>query len=314
MSRYSRPPVWPAPAFLARPGIWLALLALILLPFLVPIPMLLQRSIIISTLGDRAHVVLLGALTMALYWRGPLAGRLDLVVPLAAVIGGGIEIVQMFVGRAALWHDFLLDLLGIGAAAGLIFWRGYGRRGGMVLMVVIMAVVVWELRTLPGRQAASLDLRERFPRLSAFDEVRPLTSWHGYGGSRISLADTPRGAALRLDALPSRIWPGVILRDFPHDWSAHDTLKMDLRLVRAAADSVEVGVRMDDYRGRRDDEWIAWRLAVTRQWRTVALPISNQSTHWSHRPFEPDDVYAMAIFFMQPPDTASLEIRRVHLQ
>lgn len=314
MSRYARSPAWPAPAVLSRPGIWIALLGALLLPFLVPIPMVLQRNLLIAALGDRAHVVLLAGFTLAFYWRGPVAGRLGTVMVLAAAVGGAIEILQLFVGRAALWHDFLLDLLGIGAAAGLVLWRGYGKRGGMALLVVILAVVVWEVRTLPERQAASVDLRRRFPRLSAFDEPRPLTLWRPYGDGRISLADSPRGNVMRLDAQPSRVWPGVILRDFPHDWSAYDTLKVDLRLAAATADTIDIGVRMDDFVGRKDADWLSWRLPVTGNWRTFALPVSGQVTHWSGRPFELDDVLSMALFFLQPADSVSMEIADVHLQ
>jgi hypothetical protein len=314
VSGFSRPPAWPAPALLARPGIWLALLGFLLIPFLVPVPDALQRDMVISTLGDRAHVVLLAALTLALYWRGPVAGRLGVVVVLAAAVGGGIEVVQMFVGRSALWHDFQLDLLGITAAAGLVLWRGHGRRGGMVLLVVALLVVVWELRTLPGRKAAAVAMGERFPQLSAFDQERPLVLWHGYGGSRMSLAESGRGPVLRLDARPSSIWPGVILRDFPHDWSAYDTLKVDLRLVRAPADTLPVGLRLDDYAGVRDHDWYTQRLFVTRGWRTLGVPLRDLTTHWSGRPFETDDVFALAVFFLQPADTVALEIGDLRLE
>lgn len=314
MSGFSRPPAWPAPAFLSRPGSWLALLAVLLIPFLVPIPMALQRDMVVSTLGDRAHVVLLGALTLALYWRGPVAGRLGAVVVLAAVIGGGIEILQLYVGRSALWHDFVLDLLGIGAAAGLVLWRGHGKQGGMALLVVCLMVVAWELRTLPERHTAAREMADRFPQLSAFDGERALTLWHEYGGGRISLAQAPRGKVLRLDVRPSEIWPGVILRDFLHDWSAYDSLKFDLRLARATADTMPVGFRMDDFEGRRDHDWCSRRFAVTRTWRTCAVPLHGRVTHWSGRPFEGDDVFAFAVFFMQPADSASLEMADFRLE
>ena len=62
------------------------MVALVLVvPFLVPIPRFLRYDLVISALGDRMHVVLLAAMTLALYWLGPLAGRLAAAALAAAV-------------------------------------------------------------------------------------------------------------------------------------------------------------------------------------------------------------------------------------
>jgi hypothetical protein len=309
-----REPAWPAPPFLGRPRAWLALLVLLLVPFLVPVPMVLRRDLLIATLGDRLHVVLLAALTLLLYWRGPLAGHLARSAIAAVLVGGAVEFLQLLVGRAALWHDFQLDLVGVALAVGLVLWRGHGRRAGLLLVLATVALTAWELRNLPARKLAVDELHDRFPVLSDFAGPRPLTLWMEHEDAEVDLATGPRGTVARLIAAPPAAWPGLILAYFPHDWSAYDALKLEVRLARAAADSVRFGVRLDDYRGRRDGDWLSRAYTVTGEWRTCTVPFVGQPTFWSERPFEPDDVFALSVFIVHPADSVVIEIADVRLE
>ncbi|MBM4131159.1 hypothetical protein FJ250_09035, partial [bacterium] len=107
-------PALPMPRLLRRRWLWFLVMALATLPFFVTVPLALRRHPAIAPLGDQFHVVLMAAVTILMYWRGPLRGRLWYAT-LAAVTGGAlIEFVQPLFGRSALVKDFLLDLVGIG--------------------------------------------------------------------------------------------------------------------------------------------------------------------------------------------------------
>ena len=309
-----RPPAWPPPAFLTRPRNWALVLILIVVPFLVPVPRVLRYDLVISTLGDRMHVVLLAAMTLALYWRGPVAGRPLVAAVTATLAGGLIELVQILVGRAALWHDVWLDLMGVTVALGLITWRGHGRRGGLVLMALALGVVVFEMRELPGQKRAADEMRNRFPVLANFEGPRALTLWNDRLGADPLIVPGALGPLLRMTGDPADPWPSLTLTRFPHDWSAFDSLKVDVRAVLDPGDTVRVGLRVDDHEGRDDGAWLSRSYRVANTWRTLALPLHEQTTFFDERLFENDDVFALAIFMIHPADTLVLEIDDVRLE
>ena len=123
------------PRFLTDPRFGLALLLVLIVPFLVPIPMELRRHPIIGPLGNQVHVVLMGVFTLLFYWWGPLRGRLLGSALATAGLGVAIEIVQMPLGRSAAVFDVVLDLVGVAIICGWVIWRGHGRRAGLVLAV-----------------------------------------------------------------------------------------------------------------------------------------------------------------------------------
>lgn len=211
----------PAPA-LKPPGLllkrWTGLVVLVLLivPFLVPIPQELRRHPVISPLGDQLHIILLAAMTLFLYWRGPLTGRLGGAALAAAAIGGAIEFVQELFGRQAFLEDFVLDLVGIGLVVGWIGWRGLGRRAGLALVLLLVAVIPYRLRHVPFLVAAAYDARQQFPVLADLERPYDHYLWRGNGAIVTSetVADSPDGAGrvVRFAAETATDWPAADLR------------------------------------------------------------------------------------------------------
>ena len=73
-------------------------------------------------------------------------------------------------------------------------------------------------------------------------------------------------------------------------------------------------VRLDDFQGVHDHDWLDAGFWATQEWQTFRLPIADRVTRWSLRPFDLSDVDCLAIFMPSPPDTISLEIDDIRLR
>ncbi len=317
MTNDPREPAWPPPRLLARWQTWTVLMAVLVVPFFVPIPVGLRRNVLISTLGDRLHIVLPAGITLLLYWKGPLRGRLSWAALASATIGGAIEFLQQLVGRTALLHDWLLDLMGIGLVVGWVGWRGHRRPLGLVLVAALVITALVQLRELPPTMLAVADARARFPVLEDFEGRHTWKLWGDNDGGALTMrrdaaASGERG--LRLSGGPPSHWPGATMRRFPHVWTGYTVLELTVRHTCATRDSVRFAVRLDDFPGVHDHDWLDAGFRASREWTTVQLPIADRLTRWSLRPFDLSDVDALTIFMPGPPDTVSLEIDDIRLR
>ena len=311
-----RDPAWPPPRLLARWQTWTVLMAVLVVPFFVPIPVQLRRDLLIATLGDRLHIVLPAGITLLLYWKGPLRGRIAWAAGAAALAGAAIEGLQEFVGRTALWHDWLLDLMGIGMVVGWVAWRGRRRRWGLALVAVLLVAAVAQLHWLPARMQAAAAARERFPVLEDFEHPYVWQLWKpndaALAVSRSAASAGERG--LRIVGAPPARWPGAAMRRFPHDWTGYRTLEFAARHGGAPGDSVRFAVRLDDFTGVKDHDWLDAGFVATDRWRTFTVPLAGRVTRWSRRPFDLADVDAMTFFLVTPRDTSTLLVDDIRLR
>ena len=317
MSAAPRDPAWPPPRLLARWQSWLVVMTVLVVPFFVPIPIGLRRNVLIATLGDRLHIVLPAGITLLLYWKGPLRGRLLAAAAAAAAAGGAIELLQELVGRTALLHDWLLDLMGIGMVVGWVWYRGHGRREGLVVVAALVITALAQLWSLPLTMAAAAEARARFPVIADFESRLADQLWNGNYDAELRVAAGAAAsgrAGLRITAAPSAAWPGANMRRFPHDWSGYRTLELKVRHANAGPDSVRFGIRLDDFQTLHDHDWIDRGYWATRQWRTVSIDFADRLTRWSGRPFDATDVDVLVVFLATPTDSVTLEIDDVRLR
>jgi hypothetical protein len=316
VSAAKRQPLVDAPAFLQR-WHWRVLLALVLLvPFFVPIPRELQNHPVWAGFGDRLHVILLGGTTLFLYWFGPLRGHLLRSVLGAAVIGGLIELLQLLVGRHALWHDFFQDLIGIGIVLGFVTWRGAGSRIGLVLMCSLVVLVPWQMREIPRVMSAKGLSAERFPLLADFETERERWLWSDDYDAEVGFAARAdgTGTALILRAPSKGLWPAAVHGRFPADWSNYDELVMEVRLVESAADSVRAVLAVQDYEGYRASRSIRRSFHATNEWRTVALRLYPLEDPPPRGELDLQDVFSLRVMVPQPEVEAVLAIDNLRLR
>lgn len=317
MDNDPREPAWPPPRLLARWQTWTVLMAVLVVPFFVPIPIGLRRNVLISTLGDRLHIVLPAGITLLLYWKGPLRGRLFWAALAAATVGGAIEFLQELVGRTALLHDWLLDLMGIGLVVGWVSWRGHRRPLGLVLVILLVTTALVQLRALPPTMLAVAEARDRFPMLEDFEGPHTWYMWSANDDAALTMTGAAAAAGhrgLRLTGGPPSRWPGAHVRRFPHVWTGYNVLEMTVRHTGAGVDSVRFAVRLDDFQGVHDHDWLDASFWATREWRTFRLPVSDRVTRWSLRPFDLSDVDGLTIFLPVPRDTVCIEIDDIRLR
>lgn len=321
MTSPHKPAIQP-PKLLLRWQTWATGMAAMLIPFFVPIPMVFRRSPIFSPLGDQLHIVLLAGVTLFLYWRGALAGRLWRSALVAAVIGGAIEFIQIPFGRHAAWLDFVADLMGIGLVVGYVLWRGHRQRVGLGLVVALLLVIPARLYYVPFVAAAAFHGRDIFPVIANLEGPHDRWLWDSNSAAVevVTSEDTPGGSGhlVRLAGGPPANWPGAEIRRFPHDWSQYGELLLDVRLVEGTSESQPFSVRCDDFVGRRDKTWIYSHFTATDTWQTFHVPLSDRpvtdgATEYG-RLFDRQDVDRVLIYLPRPQAHAVLEIDNLRLE
>jgi hypothetical protein len=311
-------PALPMPRVLRHAWVWLALMALVIVPFFVRIPIVLRRHPAISPLGDQFHVLLLAAVAMLIYWRGPLRGRLWPAMGAAIAAGALVEFIQPLFGRAALLKDFLLDLVGIGIIVGIVLWKGHRQRRGLVLMSVLLLSVPAQLYYLPGMVAASYQARRTFPLITDFESGLEHWIWNANYETQMSFVRVPDGeygptGVLRVGGGPPDHWPGVKMRRFPHDWSAYRAMEFDVRVVMAAGDSVPMSVRLDDYLGTRENRGARHAFFATKQWRTIRFDLTNAYLADKSRPLDTSDLELILVYLPRPSSPVIYELDNFRL-
>lgn len=312
-------PAISAPGFLRKWQVWSAMMALFLFPFFVHIPRSLNHHPVISPLGDQVHIFLFGGITLLLYWFGPLQGRIWLAAAASAVMGGSVEFLQLLVGRQALFQDFLLDLVGIGLVTSFVFWRGHGRPAGKWVFLLLLLSVPVRFYYLPWHISAAYRVREMFPVVANFETYGDRFLWSSTNKGQVSFSGIPdsptgKGHVLRVGGGPETFWPGGSMRRFPEDWSRYSALKMDVRLVEAPVDTFKFAVRLDDYEGIEENNWVSQSFYATRHWQTFTLPITDRQVWNGERNLNLKEMDRVIFFFAKPQVWAAIEVDNIRLE
>ena len=312
-------PALPAPGFLRHKVIWALLMVLLLFPFFIHIPRELNHHPVISPLGDQVHIVMFGAITLLLYWFGPLRGRLWWAALTSTILGGAVEFLQLLVGRQALFKDFLLDVVGIGLVVGFILWKGHGRQAGKWVFFLLLIIIPVQIWYLPWRIDAAYRSRDMFPVLADFETWGDRFLWGNNMKSEVSfhqVADSPdgEGGVLRLATDGATHWPGATMRRFPEDWTEYAVIKFDVRMVDAPGDSLKFGLRLDDYEGVKEKVWVSQTYAATSEWQTYTMDIADRKLWNSDRHLNCAEMDRFHFFFRKPETPLAIEIDNIRLE
>ncbi len=289
---------------------WSLLLAVLLAPFLVPIPLSLERDRVIRALGNLVHVPLFFLVTWFLWRRGPLAGRLARAVTVAIAAGVAVEIVQELCGRHARLRDFALDLLGIGLAVCWLQFRRLRSRRFLVAGIVLLLVVAAQLAHLPAKILARKLAAARFPSLADFESPREEANWGENDGGVFAAVPAPGGCWVgQLRAGPPDRYPGFLLRGFPRDWSGFRYLEWRARVLDPARPGdVEFFLRLDDFRGLKDDSWASRKFQAGTDWRAYRVDLRELAAAGKPRPVDLADVYSVLFFVNRPAEPVFLQL------
>lgn len=310
-------PVVQPPAILGRWQVWVVLLILLLIPFFVPIPRCLRYNPIIGHFGDHLHIPLLGAIYLMLYWKGRLRGRLWWGALTAAGIGGAIEFLQTLVGRGALLGDWFLDLLGIAIVLSFLLWRGQDSRLSLAVLIILLISIPLQSYELPRLIMATYESKERFPVLDDFDSPSSEILWHPRFD--VEMYFLPRSGNnpdhfLSVNCPANKSWPGALMLHFPGDWQDYTQLVFSARHHTAGLDSLDFGVRLDDWEGRKDSAWISDHFIATADWQTYRVPLTGRLVQSRKRLFDNSDVISILFYLASPPQDMILELDDLYLQ
>jgi len=279
-----------------RPRWWLPGALVLLLPFVVPIPEQLERMYLVRSLGVCAHFGLPFALVLLLHGFGPLKGRLGAVSVLAFLLAASCEIPQFLVGRHPRLQDAGVDLSGVVSAVGLLLHVRYGRRWGLILCLAGLSVLAYQLREYPGHVLGQRLARERFPLLADFEMDRELPLWSEKEDSGVSFGyeEHPDGGRLLCFAgEPEDLWPGVVMRLMPRDWSGYGKLVFDARVE--GPEPTYLWVRLDDFDSRDDDVWCGESFRLSAGWHRYELDLAAAAARVEERTFRLDDIDSLLL-------------------
>lgn len=294
-----------------------ALMTALLVPLYVWIPMELRHDPLIGPLGSRSyHIGLFLALTLLLYNRGPLKGRLKTVVAVCLLLGAATELLQTRFGRTATLEDWLLDAQGVSFALCWIWYRRTDRPTlPLIGALIVAALVFWPLRHLPVTVPEVWAARARFPLLEDFERPRSLEIWRKQSNITHSLVEIPgQGQVLQIDSVGKERWPGASTRALPWDWTGYAQLRVDCRLVDPSPDSLQVTIQLEDRAARDDVDIAMMSFQVGHQWQTLVVPLADLVSHNRRRPVAGHEILAVAVFATRPrPGPISMQIDNLRL-
>lgn len=287
---------------------------LLLVPFLLPVPEVLARRMILWELGDQLHLLLPALLALLLHERGPARGRPWLAAGLALLLSALAELGQQFVGRNPRLGDVGRDVIGIGIALCWLTWRARRSRLALVLGCLLLLWIPYELAQAPRGLSARRQSARAFPLLADFETGWQQWLWNSSDGGQVTYPASGAGHVLELRGRPGQEYPGADLVGFPGDWTPYRWLEFDARAVElGGADSIECLVRFSDYRARRDGAWRLQRFHARAEWQRVRIDLSDLPPRPGIRELRWNDIFNLLFFFGRPQTEVAIQIDNLRL-
>lgn len=274
------------------------------------------RDAFLAPLLDACHVLYFGGAAWLVTRTWPALAarpgwqRLGLLVAMAAVAGGVIELVQVPAGRSASLDDWGRDLAGA-AIGGLLATPGGAARRHVAAQVLALVLALWLLTPALLRAADWWRAWHAFPVLADFGVRADARRW--LHGRAASLAGVP---VLAVELPAARPWAGTALFGPLGDWRGYRTLSLRLHLDAGAA--VAMTLKLSDAghyeRGGAVDDRVNWRLRLQPGWQEVAIPLAAIATAGNGRAMDLARLRELALFVDAPlPHPRRLAIARVRL-
>jgi VanZ family protein len=275
---------------------WLPLLLLV--PFVVPVPGVLDRIYVLRALGGLAHFILPGLLTYYLYFLRGARGRLGRAALIAFLLSAGCELLQSFVGRHPRLHDAGIDLAGVLFASSFIM-RRQGRPRWLYLpamaCLLLLPIMYW---SLPGVIRAQNLARERFPLLADFETDAELKLWSlrdaNIGSLQLREYESAEGRYIGLVAEPDDLWPAVSVTCLPRDWTGYTNLSFDACIIDG--DRPYISLTLTDHEGVKNGRWCEKRMWVDDQWRGYELNLRELAANMEDGEIRLDDISRMSVY------------------
>jgi len=281
-------------------------------------PLDLPRAL--RPLLDLSHVPIFAlASGLLVRWVGPLARlnvglQLAVVLLLAFVVGGGIELLQPLFRRNASFDDAIYDLAG--AATGVLFcsrrrrdFSWHWRRG---LQVAILGVMLVASHRAVGWYLASSDAAARFPILADFETPYAAGLWSQ--GERTDAIARNGLHALHIH-FDGRGWSAVTLEPPREDWSAFRELRLSVFNPSTAPQPLSVMLADRSVPDRKGNQrpWFRQRVPLEPGWNDIAVPLAEVAVGNGEGPVDIRLIGFLTLEIPQPEGTTDLYLDDIHL-
>lgn len=275
---------------------------------------------VLRPLLDLSHVPVFAlASGLLVRWVGPLAQlgvrlQLAVVLLLAFLVGGGIELLQPFFRRNASFDDAIYDLAG--AATGVLFCsrrrRDFSWHWRRSLQVAILAVLLLASHRAVGWYLASSDALARFPILADFETPYAAALWSR--GERTDAIARNGLHALHV-AFDGRGWSAVTLEPPRADWSAFRALQLSVFNPSTAPQpfSVMLADRSVPDRMGNQRPWFRQRLSLEPGWNDITVPLTEVAVGSDQGPVDISHIGFLTLEVPQPEGKVDLYLDDIHL-
>ena len=293
---------------------WQLCLPFLIIPFLISIPDDLERMRAFRSLGSLFHVVLPFLLTLLLFKRGPLSGKIFYSGIVAFLAIALCEPLQILVGRHARYQDALIDLTGVLIAVCFVQWRaGFGRKW-LTGMLIVLLIFPWILWSVPGFIAAQQTAKERFPLLADFETKTEQALWDlntPAVNSLLNYESTSDNTFISVTGSAEDYYPGASAIGLPRDWSDYTRL---IFKARATQGKVLLTVRLDDFQSRSDAVWCGQQFKISETWEEYSVDLEKISESVTSRKFRMDDIDNILFYMYITKGTRTVQLDDIRLK
>lgn len=181
--------------------------------------------------------------------------RALVILVLAAVLGGGIELMQARIGRSAEWDDLRRDISGV-----LIYLTLRSQMAKVskkqyrwALRILGITVLLAELRPTTEGLVDDWSLRQQYPVLSNLEEPFEKSRWASDNEISLDAGIVRRGRTSLKVELDTTKYSGVTIRHLYRDWRGASQLRMSV--YNDGVSPLDLHIRVHDkehIRGRQD--------------------------------------------------------------
>lgn len=278
----------------------------------------------VQSAWDMGHVVFFFAATVVwIKWgrRGTVGNSVRgwvVVLASVAVIGLGIEGVQVLIGRSGEFSDLLRNLVGTVLALAFFAPDGGLQVGWARTTVRVVAMVLLIVASVPLLVALAdeISASRAFPVLADFETPFQLSRWESDGTLSVERDIVRNGRRALKVPLSTARYSKVNLQFFPGDWSQVSVLLASV--YNPHPDPLDLNLRIHDEwhdkHGQRYSDRFNRVFTISSGWSDLMIPIDDIATGPTDRLMDLSKIAGLSFFTVELTEPRTIIIDEVALR